>query len=261
MTIHDLDKILAGFFCDDYNHKPYPKDPRDTRYERWLRGMGGKLPEPIDPRELDLLLMKEEQRLVQAHGSVYFENVTYRCEELRAYRGKYVFLRYDPDHILTLLAYSLESDEAPSEFIGYAHAINMDMQDLSLEELKHLNKCRSNAKRQHSNYDAVLGLNKRQKLAEERKQEKKQKQRSEQRKIREKDKQDSKVVELRQRRKGKSSNTSEELELLPERIDRDQIPPAASPSVSAAPSPPTKPQSEDRHKVVIQKNRTLKRIW
>ena len=260
LTFPDVDRILAGFFCDDYNHGAYPKDPKDTRYERWLRGMGGKLPDSLEPRELDTLLMKEEQCSVQAHGSIYFKNLTYRCEELKPYQGEFVSVRYDPDHILTLLAYSLDSGEASSEFIGYVHAINMDMQDLSLEELKHLNKCRSNAKRQHSNYDALLALDKRQKLAEERKQEKKQKQRSEQRKLRKKDKQDSKVVELRQRRKGKSSKASGEPELLPERIDRDQIPSASTPALSEKPAP-AKPQSEERHKVVIQKNRTLKRIW
>jgi putative transposase len=51
-TIEDIDKILAGYFCDDYNHQPYPKDPRDTRFERWFRGMGNKLPEFLNEREL-----------------------------------------------------------------------------------------------------------------------------------------------------------------------------------------------------------------
>ncbi|MDZ7958596.1 MAG: hypothetical protein RMY34_12075 [Aulosira sp. DedQUE10] len=40
LTIQDLDKILASFFCDIYNHEPYPKEPRDTRFERWFKGMG-----------------------------------------------------------------------------------------------------------------------------------------------------------------------------------------------------------------------------
>ncbi|MEH1839397.1 MAG: hypothetical protein V7L20_11630 [Nostoc sp.] len=59
MTIQDIDKLLASFFCDIYNYEPYPKDPRDTRFERWFKGMGGKLPEPLDERELDICLMKE----------------------------------------------------------------------------------------------------------------------------------------------------------------------------------------------------------
>jgi putative transposase len=43
LTIQDLDKILASFFCDIYNHEPYPKDPRETRFERWFTGIGEKL--------------------------------------------------------------------------------------------------------------------------------------------------------------------------------------------------------------------------
>jgi putative transposase len=262
LTLSDLDKILAGFFCDDYNHQPYPKDPRDSRFERWLRGMGGELPEPIDPRELDILLLKEEQRMVQAHGSVYFESLTYRCEALLPYRGQYVTLRYDPDHILTLQVYSLETHDQSCELIGHAHAINMDTQDLSLEELKHINKRRNTAKRQQSNYDALLALDKRNKRVEDRKQIKATQQRSEQSKLRKKDKQNSKVVNLRNRRKGKSAKPLDEVELLRDRIDHDQIR-STSPKPSPQPTQPqpSQPQQEERHKLVIQKNQTLKRIW
>lgn len=262
LTIEDIDKILASYFCDDYNHQPYPKDPRETRYERWFRGMGNKLPEPLDERDLDVCLMKEEQRVVQAHGSVYFENLTYRCEELRSLKGEYVTLAYDPDHILTLYVYRQGMDEQKGEFVGYAHAINMDVQDLSLDELKQLNKVRSKAKREHSNYDALLALDKRQKLVEQRKQEKKERQRSEQKKLREKSKQSSKVVEMRKKRAGKLSRKSDPVELLPERISSEQI-------KSQSPIPPQQPQelaasappSEERHRLVIPNNQTLKRIW
>ncbi|WP_088893312.1 Mu transposase C-terminal domain-containing protein [Leptolyngbya ohadii] len=262
LTIEDIDKLLARYFCDDYNHGPYPKDPRDTRFERWFRGMGNKLPEPLNERELDICLMKEEQRVVQAHGSVYFETLTYRCEELRSLQGEYVSLRYDPDHILTLYVYSLATGEKEGEFIGYAHAINMDIQDLSLDELSQLNKARSTAKRQHSNYDALLALDKRQKLVEQRKQEKKERQRSEQRKLREKSKRNSKVVELRKERAGKLAGSAEPMELLPERVLPEEI----KPQVPVPPPQPVEPAApaapvEERHKLVIPKNQTLKRIW
>ncbi len=168
LTIDDLDKILAGYFCDDYNHQTYPDDKRFTRYERWFIGMGSKLPEPLNERELDLCLMKQTQVTVQEHGTVAFKTYNYRCEELRPWRGKYANLHYDPDHVLTMLVYSLDE-----EFIGHAHAINMDMQDLSLDELEQLNKEKNKAERSHSNYDALLALDKRKKLVEERKQDKK----------------------------------------------------------------------------------------
>ena len=206
--------------------------------------------------------MKEEQRIVQAHGSVYFENLTYRCEELRSLKGEYVTLTYDPDHILTLYVYSQATGEQEGEFIGYAHAINMDSQDLSLDELKQLNKVRSNAKREHSNYDALLALDKRQKLVEQRKQEKKERQRSEQKKLRGKSKQNSKVVELRKERSGKSVSSAEPMELLPARVSPEQIKPESpaslSPVVEFAASAP---QPEERHRLVVSKNQTLKRIW
>lgn len=169
LTIDDLDKILAGYFCDDYNHQPYPKDERVTRYERWFIGMGKKLPEPLNERELDLCLMKQAQVTVQEHGTVAFKTCNYRCEELRPWRGEFVNLYYDPDHVLTMLVYSLDE-----EFIGYAHAINMDMQDLSFGELEQLNKEKSKSNRSHSNYDALLALDKRKKLVDKCKQDKKQ---------------------------------------------------------------------------------------
>jgi putative transposase len=266
LVIEDIDKILAGYFCDDYNHGNYPKDPRETRYERWFKGMGNKLPEPQNDRELDICLMKEEQRVVQAHGSVYFENLTYRCEELRSRQGQYVTLSYDPDHILTLYIYSQTTGDQAGEFIGYAHAINMDTQDLSLDELKQLNKVRSNAKREHSNYDALMALDQRQKLVEQRKQEKKERQRSEQKKLRGKSKQDSKVVELRKERRGKPVSSPEPMELLPERVapEQVQVQPPVPPLPISTPQilePAAAQATEERHRLVIPKNHTLKRIW
>ncbi|MCY6492805.1 Mu transposase C-terminal domain-containing protein [Leptolyngbya sp. GGD] len=263
LTLEDLDLILAVYFFRDYNHEPYPKDSCDTRFERWLKGMGKKLPEPLNERDLDLCLMKAEQRVVQAHGSVYFENLTYRCEELRALQGEYVTLRYDPDHILTLYAYrQAPGEDETEEFIGFAHAINMDRQDLSLEELKQLNKLRSNAKREHSNYGGLLALDQRQKLAEQRKQEKKERQRAEQKKLRGKSKQNSKIVELRKERAGTAAPNNESLELLPERVTSEQMKPPSpvSPSQPVEPAAST-PSPEERHSIVISKNQSLRRIW
>ncbi|WP_292753886.1 Mu transposase C-terminal domain-containing protein [Nostoc sp. NMS4] len=223
LTIQDIDKILASFFCDIYNHEPYPKDPRETRFERWFRGMGRKLPEPLNERELDICLMKEAQRVVQAHGSIQFENLIYRGESLKAYRGEFVTLRYDPDHILTLYIYSCETNDNGEEFLGYAHAVNMDTHDLSLEELKALNKERSQARKEHFNYDALLALGKRKELVEERKEDKKEKRRSEQKRLRSASKKASNVVELRKSRANVSSNKDDKLELLPERVSREEI--------------------------------------
>ena len=261
LTLEDLDKMLAGYFCG-YNHQPYSKDAHETRFERWFRGMGNKLPDSLNERDLDICLMKEEQRVVQAHGSVYFENLTYRCEALRSRQGEYVTLAYDPDHILTLYIYSQATEHQTGEFIGYAHAINLDNQDLSLDELKQLNKARSNAKRQQSNYDALLALDKRQKLVEKRQQEQKERQRSQQRQLREQSKQNTKVVRLRKERAVKAASRTEAIELLPERITPEpmqlQLPEPSPPEaleVTAA------PQAQERHRLVIHKQQILRRTW
>jgi putative transposase len=228
--------------------------------------MGGRLPEVPDERELDICLMKETQRVVQAHGSVQFENLTYRGESLRQHGGKYVTLRYDPDHILTLCVYSNETDDKLGDFLGYAHAINMDSQDLSLDELKRLNKERSIARREHSNYDALLALGKRKKLAEERKQDKKDRQRAEQKRLRQSSKKDSNVVKLRQRRASTSSKQNEPLELLPERISREQIKPQRpepQPEETLPSTPSTSDaQEQERHQLIISNRQSkLKRLW
>lgn len=263
LTIQDLDKILASFFCDIYNHEPYPKDPGDTRFERWFKGMGEKLPEPLDERELDICLMKEAQRVVQAHGSIQFENLIYRGELLKVYKGEYVTLRYDPDYILTLYVYSCETDDNLEDFLGYAHAVNMDTHDLSLEELKALNKQRSKARKEHFNYDALLALGKRKELVEERKQDKKEKRRTEQKRLRSTSNKSSNLIELRKSRASKSLRKEENQEVLPERVCREEIKiekiePQAQENISTQ----TNTQEEQRHKVVVStRQKNLKKIW
>ncbi|WP_066425682.1 Mu transposase C-terminal domain-containing protein [Anabaena sp. 4-3] len=265
LTIQDLDKILASFFCDIYNHEPYPKEPRDTRFERWFKGMGEKLPERLDERELDICLMKETQRVVQAHGSIQFENLIYRGESLKAHKGEYVTLRYDPDHILTLFVYSCETDDNLEEFLGYAHAVNMDTHDLSLEELKTLNKERSKARKEHFNYDALLALGKRKELVDERKADKKEKRHSEQKRLRSASKKDSNIIELRKSRVSKSLRKQETQEILPERVSREEIKfekIELEPQETLSASPKPNPQEEQRHKLVLSKRqKNLKNIW
>jgi putative transposase len=261
LTIQDIDKILASFFCDIYNHEPYPKDPRETRFERWFTGMGRKLPEPLDERELDICLMKEAQRVVQAHGSIQFENLIYRGESLKAYRGEFVTLRYDPDHILTLYIYSCETNDNLEDFLGYAHAVNMDTHDLSVEELKALNKERSQARKEHFNYDALLALGKRKELVEERKEDKKEKRRSEQKRLRSASKKTSNVVELRKTRADVSSKRDEKLELLPQRVSREEI---QLPKTELQPelSGQADTQEQERHKLLVpNRKQHLKKIW
>ncbi|WP_375506793.1 Mu transposase C-terminal domain-containing protein [uncultured Nostoc sp.] len=261
LTIQELDKILASFFCDIYNHEPYPKDPRETRFERWLRGMGDKLPEPLDERELDICLMKEAQRVVQAHGSIQFENLVYRGESLRAYKGEYVTLRYDPDHILTLYVYSCDANDDLGNFLGYAHAINMDSQDLSLEELKSLNKVRSNARKEHFNYDALLALGRRKEIVEEAKQNKKERVQAEQKRLRSASKGNSNVVELRKTKTSAFSVPQEKVEILPKQIEEDMKPQQSEFQTEEDLSNQSNNNKEKRHKLIISKHQHKNNIW
>jgi hypothetical protein len=160
------------------------------------------------------------------------------------------------------------NDDRLHETVGIER---MDTQDLSLDGLKQLNKLRSTGKRQHSNYDALMALDKRQKLVEERKHEKKERQRSGQKELRGKSKENSNVVEMRKIRAGKSARNKEPMELLPERVTSEQMKPQ-QPVLPPAPiteSDSTTPrilEGEDkpkteRHRLVIPNNQTLKRIW
>jgi putative transposase len=172
-------------------------------------------------------------------------------------------LRYDPDHILTLFVYSQETDDNLGDFLGYAHAINLDTQDLSLDELKRLNKERSKARKEHSNYDALLALGKRKTLAEERKQDKKDRQRAEHKQLRQSSKKGSNVVKLRQDRASTSSKKNEPLELLPERISREQIKPQQPEPQPEETLPSTSDaQEQERHQLIISNRQSkLKRLW
>lgn len=253
-TLEDLDKLLADYFCSDYNRQPYPKDKRQTRYERWLQGMGNKLPEPLDEQDLYIAFMNGDDRVVQAHGSIYFHNLTYRCDELRSHRGKKVLVRYDPDHILTLYTFTKSTADGPEEFIGHAHAINMDTQDMSLDELKQLNQMRNTAKREHSNHSALVAQHKRNQVAEDKKQTRKRQQHSKQQKLRRKDKEGSETAAIRKSRGAVVPKASGQLELLPQRISPEQASTATAASSSerlentALATPP-----QERHPLIVAK--------
>jgi putative transposase len=168
LTWRDLKKILTGFLCDSYNHDKHPKTKGMTRYECWVEGFGGTLPEPVDEQELDLCLMKEAHRVVQAHGSVEFENVTYRSDNLKNYIGQQVTLRYDPEHILSLRAYTYEPDEKMGELIDDdVRAINLEYQDLTWDELKQINAKLTAAGKKIDNYSILQELGRRTRWVDE----------------------------------------------------------------------------------------------
>lgn len=203
----DLRRVMDGFFWA-YNHEPYPKDMKYTRYERWLKGLGGVLPDVLEEEELSVCLMKEETRIVQEHGSIYFKGQTYRGECLRdrKYLSKTVTLRVDYEHALRLRVY-IDEDETydqMGQFLGFVDALNLNYQDLSLDELEGLGK----GKKDPDNYASLLELGFREKLNEQRKGEQKARQQAEHKRSRQEATQASNVVPIKGR-KPKSSQAAQ----------------------------------------------------
>jgi putative transposase len=217
LTWRDLKKILTGFFCDTYNHDKHPKK-KGTRYEVWVEGLGGTLPDPIDEQELDLCLMKAAHRVVQAYGSVAFENVTYRSDDLKNYVGQQVTLRYDPEHILSLRAYTYEPDEKMGELIDDdVRAINLEYQDLTLDELKQINAELTAAGKDIDNYTILQELGRRTQMVDEAIQNRNARRRAEHKAA--KDEHNSNSGKPKSRRTKKSSNASADAPPVPAEAD------------------------------------------
>lgn len=145
LTLRDIRRILARYFCDEYNQDICPKDRRMTRYQKWLSRLPGGKPRTIEERKLDICLLKQEHCKVYHGGVVRFLNQRYQGECLRDYKG-WVTLLYDADRILRMRAYSWTGDGRLGKFLGYVNMINteelgidesqVESGDFSLDDLK-----------------------------------------------------------------------------------------------------------------------------
>lgn len=139
MTLRELDMRLARYFVDNYNQQPDPRTranpftPQQSRMARWEAGLKTP-PAVIKPRELDVCLMQTDQRVVYDGGYVKFENLLYKGENLGQHAGDTVFLKFDPRDITMLLVYS--SRDGREKFIARAHAVGLEADRLSLEEVE-----------------------------------------------------------------------------------------------------------------------------
>lgn len=130
-----IDKIISWYFYGEYNHEA-PRGAIRTRYEQWLYGLRGDLPAVIDDRRLDICLMKVVSCKVYRHGTICSKNQRYRAEVLKAYEGKTVTMRFDPDNILRVLVFEQETDEKPGKFLGVAVMLNVRDLNKLIVELK-----------------------------------------------------------------------------------------------------------------------------
>ncbi len=150
MTLREVDKLVAGYICDTYNQNPDPRTranpfaPTQSRIARWEGGL--RIPPPVlNPRDLDVCLMRTGERVVYDSGYIKFENLLYKGENLGQYAGDTVFLRFDPRDITMLLVYVRQNNR--EKFIARAYAINLESHRLSLEEVQHsAKKCRKSGK-------------------------------------------------------------------------------------------------------------------
>jgi putative transposase len=103
-----------------------------------------KQPHSFEERELDICLMKQTRRSIYRGGNLQFENLTYQSNDLAAYAGETVVLRYDPQDITQILVYRRESKPASGSglaasketFLATAVAQDLETERLSLREAK-----------------------------------------------------------------------------------------------------------------------------
>lgn len=133
LTLRELDRLLVRYIVDRYNQSIDARMGDQTRFQRWEAGLIAA-PSLISERELDSCLMKKTRRSIYRGGYLQFENLTYRGENLEAYSGESVVLRFDPKDITAVFVYAIEKDR--EVFLARAYATDLETEQLSLEEAK-----------------------------------------------------------------------------------------------------------------------------
>jgi len=148
LTLMQIERLLVRYLVDHYNPSIDARMGDQSRIGRWEAGRIAQLP-LLGDRELDLCLMRRDQRKVYRSGYVQFANLTYQGEHLAAYAGETVILRYDPRDITTVLVYQVKG--AKEEFLTRAHAQGWETETLSYREAQALSQRRREAGRAISN--------------------------------------------------------------------------------------------------------------
>ncbi len=138
LTLTELEQMLVRFIVDNYNQNPYPRIKNQTRLSRWQSMLVEPL-EVIDERELDMCLLKNRPCNVMKEGTVVFNYLKYKGKCLQGWESKPIILRYDPNNVIRLIAYTREKNGQPSNYLGIVQARD-ETKPLSLWELKRRNK-------------------------------------------------------------------------------------------------------------------------
>lgn len=139
LTLMQLEQLLVRYIVDHYNQSIDARMGDQTRIGRWEAGRIAQLP-LLGDRELDLCLMRRDQRRVYRSGYLQFASLTYQGEHLAAYEGEAVILRYNPRDITTVYVYQLQDNR--EVFLTRAHAMGWETETLSYQEAKALSERR-----------------------------------------------------------------------------------------------------------------------
>jgi putative transposase len=136
-TLVQLERLLVRYVVDHYHQRIDARMGDQSRIGRWEAGRMAQLP-LLGERELDICLMRRDQRVVYRNGYLQVANLTYQGEHIAAYAGETVILRYDPRDITTLWIYQLQG--AKEVFLTRAHAQGWESEILGYAEAQALSR-------------------------------------------------------------------------------------------------------------------------
>ncbi len=137
ITLLQLERLLVRYVVDHYNQRIDARMGDQSRIGRWEAGRMAQLP-LLGERELDICLLRRDQRTIYRNGYIQFANLTYQGEHLAAYAGETVILRYDPRDITTIWIYQLQ--DAKEVFLTRAHAQGLETEILGYAEAKAMSR-------------------------------------------------------------------------------------------------------------------------
>jgi transposase InsO family protein len=106
-TIQKFEEATAAWIRADYNCRPHGGDGMDGRSPDEVWGFNN-VARAIDPKSLNLLLLKNSRPLVISRNGVSILGRTYWSECLLPIRGQQIYVRYDPGRMDQVWIYDLK---------------------------------------------------------------------------------------------------------------------------------------------------------
>lgn len=100
LTLKQLEPLLIRYIIDNDNQPLDPRHRHQSRISRWRNGQMSHR-QPLDPRELNSLPLRQQNRRIYQGGYIRIANLVYRGEYLPGYAGAEIVIRYDPRDITT----------------------------------------------------------------------------------------------------------------------------------------------------------------